>query len=270
MSKVRNSMFRNSSLMAALCVVLSATVAEAALTYNVDFNRNSNPVSNTYSGTAIAPDTGTVWNGVTGSGSNGNFVLNAANDLLDSQGNVGTADLTATTIYNSFSNLGGTAGAPVPSDLMYDYITLRGGNNPGNAGGVTLTFSDLPVGRYKVYVYSAGDSINTGVGQDGQFDVAVANQVAGGISSAMTTGLSRDINAAGNPGVSWVAFDAQTTAGGSFSFQWNLVGDPLSTGNFSALTGIQIQQIPEPSAAFLLIAAVTGSMAVLRRRQIAV
>lgn len=239
-----------------MSVALSASVVEAALTYNVDFNRNAAGAL-TYSGTAIAPDSGTTWNGISGTGANGSFMLNAANDLLDSLGNVGTADLTATTIYGSFSASTGSAGTPVPHDLMYDYITLRGGNNPGNAGGVTFTVSDLPNGQYKLWIYSAGDA----TGQDGQLDIALANQVTGGASSAMTSGLSRDINDAGNPGVNYVVLDAQTV-GGSLSFQWNLVGDETSTGNFSALNGFQIQQVvPEPSAAILFVVAIVGMAA---------
>jgi hypothetical protein len=189
--------------------------------------------------------------------------LNAASDLLDSQGNVGTADLTATTIYGSFSNDGGTASNP--HDLMYDYITLRGGNNPGNAGGVAFTVSDLPDGAYKLYIYAAGDAD----GQDAQLDIAAANQIIGGVSSGSTLGTNRDITDAGNPGVNYVILDAQTVAG-SLSFQWNLIGDLDSTGNFSGLNGFQIQQVvPEPASAMLLVLAMVGTIAVRRRSVVA-
>jgi hypothetical protein len=145
---------------------------------------------------------------------------------------------------------------------MYDYITLRGGNNPGNAGGVAFTVSDLPDGQYKLWIYSARDAL----GQDGQLDVAAANQVLGGVSSDSTSGGSRDISDAGNPGVNYVVLDAQTV-GGSLSFQWNLVDDITSSGNFSALNGLQLQQVvPEPSTSLLLIVAIGGMVA--RRRRI--
>lgn len=235
---------KRSAIAVAVGLAMLVQAANAG-TINVDFNR----AGITYVGTAIAPDTGTFWNGTNGGAAG--FTLS---NMTDSTSVVGVADLTVGAYFSNFNADVGTNPPVVPLDLMRDYIYKRN-TETINPITTTLTFNELADGTYKLYIYAAGDT----PGQGGNFSLAAANQFVGGVSAGSTTAAHRDIYN-GGLGVNYTVLDAVTTAG-SIAINWSR----LAGQNFGGLNGIQIQQVPEP-ATFALAALGIGCV-LLRRRK---
>ena len=189
-------------------------IPSIGLCINVDVN---NATANNYAGLAVAPGSGTVWNGVT-------TTITGATDLKDSAGAATAVDLAIASSgsFSAWSNTGATSGSPNPAPLMQDYFF-------GNT--YTATVSSLPAGTYRLYVYAHGDADN----QTSTITVAAGN--GGGAKSTATSGTNafRDAFAAGAEGVAYVTFTPTVGAAGTLQF---------SAGNY--LNGFQLVQLADP------------------------
>jgi hypothetical protein len=189
-------------------------IPSIGLCINVDVN---NSATNNYTGLAVAPGSGTVWNGVT-------TTSTSATDLKDSAGGNTVVDLAVTSSggFSAWSNTGATSGSPNPVLLMQDYFF-------GNT--YTATVSSLPAGTYRLYVYAHGDADN----QTSTVTVAAGN--GGGTKSTATSGANtfRDAFAAGAEGVSYVVFTPTVGAAGTLQF---------SVGSY--VNGFQLVQLTDP------------------------
>lgn len=109
-----------SCLRAALVVALGILRAQAATTINIDFN-TSDGSAGTYSGTAAAPDTGTVWNGVVTGAESGSPLLSSftSGPLVNSTG--GASSVTVT-LGNFRSYDGNERPATLAPGLLTDFV----------------------------------------------------------------------------------------------------------------------------------------------------
>lgn len=129
---------------AVLCGLASMSPAGVI---NIDFNAPGG-TSGTYVGTAVAPDSGTTWNGISAAGT--------TSALVNSSGVV--TPVTFTLTYAAFYD----GAAPTPASfapaLMNDYIC----QDPAHAGGNTpFSFGGLVGGSYDLYVYSQNAGFST-------------------------------------------------------------------------------------------------------------
>ncbi|MBB5351447.1 hypothetical protein HNR46_001683 [Haloferula luteola] len=249
--------------------------AAMAVTVNLDFGLTGNhpdgEVTAQYSGTAAAPDGGTVWNEVkvvddtafTGPPGEFGFWTTSVTQsgLLDSQGGLTALSVTvqaagpngtgAFGILEGTTNLGAVATDAV--NLMRDY--LIGFEDPRSveiSGFGAGTLVDL-------YLYGAGDTLN----RDTQFSVTDIN----GLHTATTTGtITTD---GGDP-------QAHTlTLGGDYVVLSGLVADATGTitvfydngegSNEAPFNGLQaMYTVPEPSTCWL--GALAGLIGLRRRR----
>ena len=189
-------------------------IPSIGLCINVDVN---NATANNYAGLAVAPGSGTVWNGVT-------TTATSLTDVKDSAGSVTAVDVAITSSggFSAWSNTGATSGTPNPALLMQDYFF-------GNT--YTAAVSSLPAGTYRLYVYAHGD-------QDGQTStVTVSATNGGGTKSTTTSGGNafRDAFATGAEGVAYVQFTPTVPAAGTLQF---------SAGNY--INGFQLVQLTDP------------------------
>ena len=206
-------------VLATLFSIACPLAVEAALTINVDVNNGS---SGNYTGTALAQDSGTVWNGL-GIGSGLTSV--SINNISDSQGNtltgvgVNIASHDGVSQIHRYSTTGNST--PNPQNLMMDYTYN---------GTYDVTVSGLPSGTYSFWFFGHGDQNN----QAGTVTVDAGN--GGGSGSTANSALGRDLYNGGQ-GISYVAFTAKTVSGsGTFKFQ---------VANF--LNGFQLQQATAPA-----------------------
>ena len=216
----------------------------AGFVVNVDFNSST---SATYSGTAVAPDTGTFWNPVDVPGSFVAFSTVTSGALTESDGS------TSSPITVSVSNVNGIAdagpGSTVPaSDLMEDYLYTR-----ASSGDETFTLNNLPSGNYDLYLYAQNASSQSAVTQ-----------------FTFGSDVKTAANAATNSFVinnNYVAFLGLTPVGNSIS---GTIHDATGTNDASALTGFQLVQhapVPEPSSVLLLSLAAAALVASWCRRR---
>lgn len=157
--------------------------------------------TNGYTGTAAAPDTGTVWNLIAGQSTN-TYTLNNV------QSSTGTATPYDVTIASSGTTiktyLQASLGNPDPLNLMSDY-------SYGNTH--TVTVSSLNPGNYFLYAYAHGD-------QATQNSTVTLNAANGGATG--TTGNTgteyRNIQTAGAEGYSYLKLPVTVGAAGTLSF----------------------------------------------------
>lgn len=222
-------------LSAVVGVLSGATVANASLTINVDVDHGT-----TYSGTAVAPDAGTVWNGLSISASPVSVTIN---DVFDSLGNtlsgvdvtMGSSDGIST--INRYA--ADSPSVPSPYDLMREYSF---------SGTYDVTVSGLDAGTYDFWYFGHGDQNN----QAGTVTVDAAN--GGGGGSTADSALGRDL-VNGGDGVSYVYVSDVTVDGsGDFTFQ---------VDNY--INGFQLQAVPEPATLGLVGAFGAGILFVRRR-----
>lgn len=171
------------------------------VTINLDINKDSN---NQYSGSAIAPGSGTVWNQF--NNCSGTAIPHTMSGVVDSHGNVlDTCQINWTsstkTAFKAYRDT--SSGNPNPVDLMSDYTYQ---------GPYTAEITSLPEGEYDLYVYAHNNN-------SGPSTITVATTNGGMIASTSDYGDYRDIyqtNAYGNSYL--VMTGVVATAGGSFSF----------------------------------------------------
>mgnify|MGYP003835693911 CR=1 FL=1 len=164
---------------------------------NVEFDEGT-----PYSGTAAAPDTGTVWNifperlGTT---------THTLNDLLGSDGSATSCDVSVSTSGSEIKvYTAGSPGNPSPEPLMGDYAY---------GGTYTVTLSDLPEGSYQLYVYAHGDQADQGS--------TVTIDAANGGDSAVAgqTGSEyRNIHTPNAEGYSYLRFEPVVGPSGTLRF----------------------------------------------------
>ncbi|BDS06082.1 hypothetical protein NT6N_11220 [Oceaniferula spumae] len=239
-----------------MSVVLTALLAptlSAALVVNVDFSRDTsisgqnpggNPAPTLYSGTGPATDAGTSWNdfqvqlsttgqtvaaGQSFSGINGGNTLIASDGVTDSGFNVALTS----GFFRAFN--GGTSGGT--GDLLGDRVFSNGNNN------AIFTLSGLNSTKtYDLYLIQ------------GNYDVTFIS----GANSVVATGSS---SATFESGVNFGLLSGLTPdASGNLS----VTIDPTPDNQFGVIAGLQIVEVPEPSAAVLLGLA---SLAGLTRRR---
>lgn len=209
--------------------------AQASLAINVDINHGA-----TYSGTALAPDSGTVWNGLSITDSPVSLTIT---DISDSQGNtLSGIDVTmeshdGTSQINRYAAGGPTV--PNPTDLMIDYSF---------SGTYDVTVSGLSAGTYDFWYFGHGDQNN----QAGEVTVDAANGGGGGTTADSPQG--RDLVNGGN-GISYVFVGGVTVDGsGIFAFQVDnyINGFQLAEATTAPIVnGLADQSVAAGTAVFL-------------------
>lgn len=259
-----------------LLASLFATAGLNAAVINIDFGPTGNhpggPTTAPYSGTAAAPDAGTVWNVLSVNDNNaahvsaGEFGFWTSNvtvsNLVDSMGGVTGLSVTAIGSSNNktgafgllqtYANMGAVAQDAV--DLMRDYlIAFDDPQLVELTGFVPGTIVDL-------FLYGAGDTNNRNT-------IFAVNDI-NGVHTATTTG---SLTPSGQPPVAH-----NLTLGGDYVVLSGIVADGdgkitisydngpgSSEGPFN---GLQVVVIPEPSSALLLLGALP--LALSRRRRL--
>lgn len=216
-------MINKAAILLHIGIVSAVVGARAAQTINVDFDHGT-----TYSGTAIAPDLGTVWNGMS---LTERPVSKLIEDVSDSFGNtipgvdVSLASADGTSQINRYNDASNHT--PNPVDLMADY-------SYGTTFNVTV--SGLPVGRsYRLYAYLCGNNI----GQGGGLSVAAANGGSGLGSFTYVTATDagfRDIYSANGEGAGYLVRDTIVDGSGEIRLQVD-----------SYLNGFQLAEIGNES-----------------------
>lgn len=201
---------------------LSIPSFSQAETINVDINKGAAP---TYSGTAAAPDSGTVWNGLAIDESRG---TNTLGSVVDSQGNpipVSISIDSGDSGSHAYINGSSDAGNPSPMDLMADYTYWE---------TYTVTIRGLASGKYTFYGYGHGDS----AGQSSTFTLSARN----GGASASTTDFNefRNIEQTNALNNSYVKLNATVGDSGVFTFSAKYIN------------GFQLVALPEPATLGLI------------------
>ena len=246
---MKNTIMKNSIIIAVATTrlltlaVASLSYTASAATVNIDFNSTQNGGGPTYSGLAVAPDTagaGAQWNGFSNN-SFANIPNLGGTNLLDSTGVATTIDLTVGTHGGGYSGSGNA--------LLNDYLYLQSGGTSSS-----FTLSGLSASeKYDVYIYSTGDVS----GQGGAFSFG---------ATTLTTSANPRDGTNFILGNNYVVFNGVTPDGtGSATFNWVFNG--VSATSSSGLNGIQVEIVPEPSAAFLLIGSLGMGLLVRRRRK---
>lgn len=199
---------------------------------NVDFNGGG---GTTYSGTAAAPDTGTVWNGINaGNGTSG--------VLTDSLGNPTVATVTQSNISGGFSS-GGDFSNTGAAALMEDQTFVAG------YATATITINNLGAGPYDLYIYEDRGNTN----EETTFTV----------NGVPKTSTPDDPNTTGfHAPEDYVLFTGLTPVGGKISFDFTGV-----TTQYGATNGFQLTPAPEPTSALILEVGAFGVLATGRARR---
>jgi hypothetical protein len=248
----------------AIALFITPAIAVAA-TINVDFNGNpiaSNNAALTYSGTAAAPDTGTIWNGLYigttsviptyTSGPSTIFNTSATPTTIVTSTGTPTSIQVTLTNFRGF-DIGG------PDNLLREFPA-------GAASGTEhingFTISGLtPNGLYDLYIYSQNGSAGNA---QSEFTITTPQQVLANETQQNV------INAGGGSslvlGRNYIAFTNLISYDGTLSGE---VRSLLAT-NASAFNGFQLVEkgiIPEPAS--LGLVTLVGGVLMLRRRKMA-
>ena len=197
----------------AILVAAFACSVSSADTINCDINRSNTP---NFSGTAVAPDSGAVWNSLIAP----TAATFTQNNLSTS---AGIATATSVTITRNNGQViktwdDSTVGKPNPVGLMREYLYQ---------GPYTVTLNNLAAGTYTLYVFAHGN--NTGQNSTITLDVAQG----GASGTTIDTGDYRDILQPGAAGTTYLALTGSVGVTGTFTFTTS-----------SHLNGFQLYQHP--------------------------
>lgn len=282
----------------------AASAAVVNFDFNLRLSDDSNVAGDTYVGFGAAPDSAgnTHWNSVrrtsnstvsSAAGVNNNTP--GGGPIRDSSGAATTVDilLNGTTSPAGNTSMGqqknplqqelGTTGAY--QNLMADYLQLNapGTDSAGNVGTINGTINGLVANAtYEIYFYGQGATYgspgSTTSGANSLFGItsSFGGPVVGSMQQTGWDGVNGG-NGVLTQGVEFVKFTTMANSLGEIFFIWqNVVAGVNVTTDFAtdgsggssdlaALNGIQIAQVPEPSAALLACLGVLG-MTVRRRR----
>jgi hypothetical protein len=237
----------NRHLVALSCAALlgSAASSQAALTIgdivSVSFGQTG---SITVSGAAFIGAGGDTWNNLNASsGSNvsalGTVGLNKVNGASSGVG-----------LSVSTGNFNGSGTSSTNLDVYEGNIYLDGDNVFGPSGPATITLTGLGVGNFVDLYFYIGAGHTSGEG--GTITIG---------STSYTATDANGVEEAYTLGTNYVKFDdVETDGSGNIVATWSVA----SGQRFSSLAGIQIEAVPEPSAALL---GGLGLLALLRRRR---
>ncbi len=229
------------------CVAFGAATAllPAQSAFNVDFGSPDTPAH--FSGTALAPGSGTIWTNITATG--------GPVSLLDTQGNASavTLQLSGFSFWYGGGSYSGGPLATTYANLMFDYAYV---GIAGIQGTGTVRFENLNPGTtYNLHLYSQGDSIDQG----GRFTLTTygaADQTALNIGTSDFSAFSEGNN--------FVVF-RNVRADSSGVLQLQIASNLLSS--YGALNGLQLTAGPEPSTYAALAGAAALGFAFWRRRR---
>jgi hypothetical protein len=223
------------------CAAMSLIGSTAtAASINVDFG-STNGGSGVYVGTAVAPDAGTTWNGVTPAANVTPFASYTSGALVDSLGGVTTASVT---LINSWV-YDGAADSVIAPSLMLDYAFTQSADV---TGVFTFSIDGLTSGGlYDLYLYS-----DTGI-QRTTFDVG------GDVKNVVNTAAQTEWTL----GANYQLYTGLTATNGSITVtvSGNAFDPETQTGAFyGVVNGFQVVPVPEPSTLALLV---TGLLALV-------
>ncbi len=179
-------------------ILVTTTVSSPQeIRINVEFDEGA-----PHSGTAAAPDSGTVWN-IFPEMSEMSHTLT---DVASTTGASTPVDVAVTTTSGDGFKVytQGSLGNPNPVGLMGDYAY---------GGTFSVTVSDLPEGSYQLYVYAHGDQADQG----SLVTISAAN--GGGSATAGQTGSQyRNLETSGAEGYSYLRFDPVVGVDGTLEF----------------------------------------------------
>jgi len=247
-------MMRIRTFLAATSIcLLAAGPVSALVVVNADFNSTTtsppyaNPPSGTYSGTAAAPDPGTIWNGL-GIGAQGTLNATYTSGTLSASDGSSTPVTVTLNDYATYDVQGANgAGAGVAqallNDFAYDFNNLT-------APASTFSISGIPTAvtyTYDLYIYSGGGSF----GNSTSFTIgATTLTLSGGPFATFDDATSDGV---GN----YIKFSSPPVTLGTISGSW--------TGSNSRFSGFQLAfDVPEPTS--LAALAFVSTVFIGRRR----
>lgn len=244
---------RSQIVLGVLGIALAGWVPTVSATLlNVEINGRSDSSQSTtdHSGAAAIGASGDVWNHyVVDSFSGGTFL---AVDPAQSR-NLIYADGTSSTVRFDLGLITANAETYTSNALASEFAFVKGGNVaweiPPTSAVFTLT-GLAPNGHYDVYLYCA--SSNSAYQSTFTIGSSSVTSTPGGFDGSFVA--NRD----------YVTF-LDVTADGSGAIQGTFSGGNPS--NFAMFNGLQLQQIPEPTALVLLLSGMTGLLAYAWRRR---
>jgi hypothetical protein len=238
----KNSFNRNApkSLLLAAGWLLAAHAAHAAgIVYHVDFSTGGSPNFSGAPATVLGA-AGETWNFIVPTGANSPKTI-PTTALLDSTGAASGATLTVGTHCSAYYNNTTTGDY---KDLLQDYIYLYELVGPGPT---EITLGGLsPNSTYDLVGYT---QVETGQGFNWTVNGTTQTATGGTNASSLTEGQN------------YTRFtQAMTDADGKLIITWSMIG----TNPFSAVSGLEVSLVPEPSTALL---GGLGLIGLLRRRR---
>lgn len=242
MKNIQSKKVRSVCLAASLAFAAMSGIPAMAATINVDFDPQGGA---NFTGTAVAPDAGTVWNSVNpGPLLTANFTTGP---LVNSTNGTSTVSLT---LNNSFSYGGGPVGQLAPNllrDFVYSY----------NANPASFEISGLASGGlYDLYLYSqyGGEPLSSGYVVT--FTIPGAGNQTATYSTTNSPSFGQNLN--------YVKFSSVAASVGG-----NITGTFINpvANQAGVFNGFQITAVPEPGTLSMLGLSAIAGLALLRRRR---